>query len=369
MNEKYFTDLLKKIWEAENEYKTVSHCSFNIFKILGIENSEILICRFLGFLLDPNGSHNLGSVPLDIFIKQVLGIYDESEDSVSNAKICLEEISETLTNNKRLRRIDIVIHTLTRIYPIEVKIGAGDQPNQLFDYYKHCFGKKENGVIYYLTPSGHKPSDESKCGLMDNQYKLLAFNGNSENDISSWLSDILVTNRCEGKDIKIIIEQFKEVITEMTNNEKELEIIEKYIQFDNENLDVEMVKALYLLSQNASEIRKRILLNYWNKRIKIEGEYKKVDDLSSNMPDVYKSEIVACIESELDDSFRAWLGCDKTSLYVLYQEPDGKYTYIREKDAKIDDFKLDPVGIKERLDEVHRKIKEKNESKPNSDPS
>ena len=33
--------------------------SYNIFQVLEIESKEVLICRFLGDLLDPNGSAKL----------------------------------------------------------------------------------------------------------------------------------------------------------------------------------------------------------------------------------------------------------------------------------------------------------------------
>lgn len=38
---------------------TEKNGTFNIFKVLGIADKEILICRLLGELLDPKGTHGL----------------------------------------------------------------------------------------------------------------------------------------------------------------------------------------------------------------------------------------------------------------------------------------------------------------------
>lgn len=43
--------------------RTEGNDAFNIFKVLGIADKEVLICRLLGELLDPKGSHGLGAKP------------------------------------------------------------------------------------------------------------------------------------------------------------------------------------------------------------------------------------------------------------------------------------------------------------------
>lgn len=46
--------------------------SYNLFSVLGIETKEVLICRVLADLLNPRGQHGMGSVYLELFLKEVL---------------------------------------------------------------------------------------------------------------------------------------------------------------------------------------------------------------------------------------------------------------------------------------------------------
>lgn len=51
--------------------RTEGNDAFNIFKVLGIADKEVLICRLLGKLLDPKGSHGLGAKPLSLFLERL----------------------------------------------------------------------------------------------------------------------------------------------------------------------------------------------------------------------------------------------------------------------------------------------------------
>ena len=115
--------------------------SYNIFQVLEIESKEVLICRFLGDLLDPNGSHGCEIEFLKRFFK-LLKAEEVSDAELMNAKVVLEEHTD---NN---RRIDIVIHLSTEVYPIEVKIWAEDQDGQLYDYLEYF-----NCIFNYIRKS------------------------------------------------------------------------------------------------------------------------------------------------------------------------------------------------------------------------
>ena len=56
--------------ECKEDFKTIkaSLDAFNIFEVLKIHRREIRHSNFLGWLFDPNGSHNLG----DIFLKELI---------------------------------------------------------------------------------------------------------------------------------------------------------------------------------------------------------------------------------------------------------------------------------------------------------
>ena len=71
----YLEDLLHEIACKLNENPSADtdKTDFNIFRVLGVQAKEVIICRFIGELLDPKGSHNMGAVGLRQFLKLVLG--------------------------------------------------------------------------------------------------------------------------------------------------------------------------------------------------------------------------------------------------------------------------------------------------------
>lgn len=201
-----FQDINAKMNGASGE--TNQECTFNIFKVLGIENKEVLVCRLLGDLLDPCGTHGLKEKPLKLFLKQLQR--DFTSDEIENASVVLED----KTNDNR--RADIVIFIGNDVIPIEVKIWAGDQKKQLWDYYTYYFDKSEDKKIYYLTPTGHKPSEDSFYRLKTEQYECLSF----ERNISEWVNSIVPSSN--GR-IKLVLDQFIEVIKDMCKQEQELQ--------------------------------------------------------------------------------------------------------------------------------------------------
>lgn len=363
MEEDIFTSFLKTDLELEKNDVTSFNKTYNIFYSLGIENNEVLICRLLASLLEPNGTHQLGIIPLELFIKMVLGIEDETKESLNSVSIKLEETFET-TNNKH-RRIDLVIKTEDKLYPIEVKIWSGDQPSQLFDYYHYCFGEANDKTIYYLTPDGHEPSSISKKAsngdkeLTNSQIRLLAFQKDSDfNNILSWINAVIEKSKNQNANTYAILNQFKEVVTNMLKDikEEELQQIGKIINDldTNKTDDIKIMKKLYYLCLNAKDIRKVIQNRYWKKRIDLSNDYLWIDDLSE-MPEVYKSEVFALIKSRKIENLKFWLGIDNRSLYLLYQN-EGKFPFERVTNASMDEFIIDPVKIDDQIDKIKKEL-------------
>lgn len=183
-----YEHLFQKIHEKMEDHSNRSEKSntFNIFKVLGIADKEVLICRLLGDLLDPNGSHGLKEKPLLAFLEQLQVANYFSLDKIKKAYTVLEETVEYD------RRVDIVVYIGDVVIPIEVKIWAGDQSQQLYDYYQYYSKTRcQNGTfkIYYLTPNGRSPSEISICDpatnqrLTPDQYQCLSF----REDVGDWL--------------------------------------------------------------------------------------------------------------------------------------------------------------------------------------
>lgn len=232
----------------------------NIFQILGIETNEVLACRFLGYLLKQKANNSGTKSPLSYFLSDVLDVNDELKDG---ATVVLEDVID------ERRRVDIVIKNGTRVYPIEVKIRAGDQETQLEDYYTYYFRKRnyKGKKIYYLTPTKWSPSDKSKGSLKVTDYMCLSF----KEHIVPWLKRIMEEGLV-SHDFQPMVHQFLEVIQEMCAQEDEREQILCAFDLDNGKEfiyteEIELLVALLRANGDTNgilqkEIQKRYLKRY-----------------------------------------------------------------------------------------------------------
>lgn len=151
-------NLLKRVKEIEDTCIVPER--YNILKVLEAYNKEVMMCRILADILNPNGSHRQGNKYLKSFLKQVLNLEIFTEKDLGEVKVHKEYLIE---NN---RRIDIVIENSNYFLPVEVKIHAKDQPSQCYDYYMHARKKCKNPDttrIVYITIFKHMPSEDSVC--------------------------------------------------------------------------------------------------------------------------------------------------------------------------------------------------------------
>jgi hypothetical protein len=120
------------------------------------------MCRVLADLLNPKGYHYRGSAYLKLFMDMVVKqprMENAGKFDLSKAKVT----TEYLINE--YRRIDIVLEDGSVFIPIEVKIYAGEQEQQLADY--AVVSKKKNIStdfipVLFLTPDGHDSGEASK---------------------------------------------------------------------------------------------------------------------------------------------------------------------------------------------------------------
>jgi hypothetical protein len=169
------TDIIKRYearWQKTGE-------KYNIFEVAGIAHKELIMCRVLADLLDPKGAHGRGSLYLKLFRETISSKLPGLVLDIEHTRVTTEYVID------ENRRIDIALEDGKVFIPIEVKIEAGDQPNQLADYFN--FSKTKNRDVHipvlYLTIDGHEPSDSSKAGIGKDGYVLLSF----KDDILAWL--------------------------------------------------------------------------------------------------------------------------------------------------------------------------------------
>ena len=96
--------------------------------------------------------HGYGILFLKSFMHDLL-----KEDSVSDLSLAHTDVVKEFVIDHE-RRIDIVIQNPCFFIPIEVKIYAGEQEGQCYDYYQYA----RNAKMVYLTRFGDVPSEYSR---------------------------------------------------------------------------------------------------------------------------------------------------------------------------------------------------------------
>lgn len=336
----------------------------NLFYMLGIEHNEVLICRLIGALIQPNGIHNLGTEPLKLFLKALDKDIPLTSVDLENAEVMLEE---KIDNN---RRVDIVIHTQKIVIPIEVKIWAGDQEAQLYDYYHYYksredISEKKIDKIFYLTPSGWDPSDKSISSnentdddsCLENIQKI-SFQENVKNFLEALLKEQV------SAELKTIIQEFISVIERMNADMINHNELKECIKGIDETQLPALLVALNAKDDLWDEIRfkylKNSIENYSrnkNRNYKIEryddkGAFDDVDPHCKYIitkPDDKDFVLYVCIDTNLylaresktaeqEDKNKKWEAYEKNSEYswrYIYYKGSKKKWSLRNIDTDI----------------------------------
>lgn len=209
-------EVLEKVDDVIDEFKN-SSCKleegYNIFRVLEVGSKEVMMCRVLADMLNPEGNHGQGTKYLKTFMADVLGM-EITDKQLATARVYKEY---PIKND---RRIDIVIRNEEWFVPIEVKIHAGEQKSQCYDYYKYAVKRDENAKVVYLTKWGTMPSKYSMSSyenediLTEDRIICISF----LRDICSWLENILIS---ESGTMEIIIRQYLEAIHDFAIDDKE----------------------------------------------------------------------------------------------------------------------------------------------------
>jgi len=255
----------------EAEYQKTGE-KFNLFKVARITEDEVKICQVLAELLNPKGKHGMQWQYLNNFWEIVSEKFKKPIALDMNAT---QIRTEYMTDKGR--RIDIVIEDGSVFVPIEVKIGADDQPDQVADYAVFVRkkndknGKDKNIPMLYLTKDGHK----SKSAKKDDYYVCLSFN----DDILQWLK------KCEeeASEKPVVRNNIKQLIGAVESfcgieedSEMELEVLEKLLS-SVETLKVAQVIAKVIDKKNKNDLLLKVLRPKVHKLWKGD-EYSEDDD-------------------------------------------------------------------------------------------
>lgn len=264
--------------------------AYNIFDVLEIQSREVIMCRFLTDLLNPEGMHGCGIRFLKSFIRDVLKM-----DPVSDTLLLHTEVVKEYPIDKE-RRIDIFIRNAEYQIPIEVKIYAGEQEGQCSDYFEMA----QNSRLIYLTRFGTPPSEYSrkkKGGgnlLPLGQIQCISW----AEDIYRWLGGELQNLK---EPFRAVMEQYLDAVHSIAD-EREKKVADKVIEALYESpekflagieIEKSMKKAkVRLIRQVFEEFQQQmqpILEKYGLKLEKDSGYYSYQDPQHDKFYDCYST--------------------------------------------------------------------------------
>lgn len=238
---------LDKVYLTISQYseRDCNKKDYNIFKVLEMTDREVLMCRVLADFLNPEGAHGKGAKYLSIFLEKIIH-RDDYETICASAHVFKEYPIDAD------RRIDIVIEAEDVFIPIEVKIHAGEQKAQCFDYYMYAKRKDRHAKVIYLT----------KWGTMPGNYSLSSADG----DLVLPAEKIVCISFAEDicRFMEMIIEREEElIIKEMARQYRGA--IEEFTVFVDEELQMEVADKL---CENEKYFRSMIVIEQAAKKAK-----------------------------------------------------------------------------------------------------
>ena len=313
-------DLLKNLIENReviynkiNEEKEKLIPVVNIINILGntyyeVSNSSLLYNILkIKFKYD-NKEINFAKDFSEFIIKEKL-----KNDSVNINSSNINVYSEERPSIESRRRMDLFIQSDNFEIIIENKINAGDQEDQLQDYYSNRIKEnrtiEDNIFIVYLTRYGYKPSafsiNKKLIEELENKNKICYL---SHNDMAKWIEDKILNNKeyqfLKEKEFKLIYSALiqiayneKFITKETEENKMEQKITEEFLNLKSLINEGEPVKdsfdklnKFYELLENAQKAildnKGDIILKDKKVLSEIDFSEKVSDYIKDNMKDL-----------------------------------------------------------------------------------
>lgn len=259
--------LLSKISQCNTDYLQEKESDYNVFEVLGVKDKEVVMCRFLADLLNPDGTHGYETLFLKTFLSDVLHMHIDNEVLLSHTSVVTEYVIDDA------RRIDIVISNTNFFLPIEVKIYAEEQESQCYDYYSCAMNYDNNAKVIYLTRFGTKPSVYSRKqkggGNVLSLDKIVAISW--ADDIYDWLDR--VKEKLNGE-VQLLVSQYIDAINRFTDGRKK-KIMDKKQKILSESVDffqagLEIEKSMKMVKLN---LIRSVFDDFKNEMIACEQRY------------------------------------------------------------------------------------------------
>ena len=282
--------LLQEAYEKSKDYLYEDSLRFNLLSIIEKDRDEAHVhSKVIYNLLSQDWGKKDKETFLTLFLKEI-GIEDENIYD-KNWEVTREKAFDLDTIKGRL---DFEIKSKDCIYIIEMKIDAGDQPEQLIRYQEFAKEQHKKYKIFYLTLDGHNASKKSigeEENLEENQ-KVEYTNISFKEEILNWLENCL--KLVEGKENKLAcINQYIASINKILGEKntkikdnilKSVEDMKNAISLYgklNDKLQVTLENFMSLLKEN---LGKRAI--YYKKYVKDYYNYT-LDKIPQDYPGLY----------------------------------------------------------------------------------
>ena len=302
--------LLQEAYEKSKDYLYEDSLRFNLLSIIEKDRDEAHVhSKVIYSLLSQNWGKIDKETFLTLFLKEI-GIEDEI---IYNEKweVSREKVFDLDTIKGRL---DFEIKSKDYIYIIEMKIDAGDQPEQLMRYQKFAKEQHKKYKIFYLTLDGHNASKKSigeEENLEENQ-KVEYINISFKEEILNWLGNCL--KLVEGKENKsTCINQYIASINKILG-EKNTKIKDNILKSSED------IKYAITIYKKLNESLQKVLESFFeelNKKLK-----NKLKDIAPKL--IYnKSYIEDYYNFRLDTDVENWPG-----IFIILDEIKSKNFYF-----------------------------------------
>lgn len=186
------------------EYEAKTSPKFNVYRILRLERKEVLVhTPMLAELLNPVGAHGQGFLFLKSFLQILEGCGLNPPAREPEQYRWFVEIQKPIGSHGNLDVL-ITCPELGYAVAIENKIGAGEQPDQLWRYWswlrKHERRFPRQHLIF-LTPEGRQAATARRA-----VYATLSYH----TDIQSWLTDTLP--QVKSSAVRETVNQYLQII-------------------------------------------------------------------------------------------------------------------------------------------------------------
>ena len=298
--------LLKEAYEKSKDYLYEDSSRFNLLSIIEKDRDEAHIhSKVLYNLLSQNWGKIDKETFLTLFLKEI-GIEDEI---IYNEKweISREKVFDLDTIKGRL---DFEIKSKDYIYIIEMKIDAGDQPEQLMRYQKFAKEQHKKYKIFYLTLDGHNASKKSVGEEDSEEIKKVEYTNISfKEEILNWLEKCL--DLVKGKENKsTCINQYIASINKILG-EKNTKIKDNILKSSED------IKNAITIYKKLNENLQKVLESFF------EELNKKLEDIGSKV--IYNKNYINnyYCAYRLDTDVEDWPG-----IFIVLDEVKSKSLYF-----------------------------------------